>query len=181
MLVKNTTYFFLVFILSILISGCKKAPNYAKEPTIQFDNLKVVPYTINDPDNGNLLIDSVFITIRFQDGDGDLGNNPVVSTYYDFFTDIYKKTNGVFIRMNNFDLTNDYNGYLPLLSPYTMTGPIDGKITFKPSKFDYITPPPDNSLFYKNDTLQFHVRIRDRAGNYSNWAKSNDYIIWESF
>ncbi|HSY61234.1 MAG TPA: hypothetical protein VK796_05125 [Cytophaga sp.] len=178
MLVKNTTYFFLVIILGLVVIGCKKAPNYSKEPVIEFDNLKV------NTDYADL-VDSVKITIKFQDGDGDLGNDPVVPSYFDFFVDLYKKKNGVFTRVDYYDtIPPGYNGYMPLLSPYTLTGPIDGKIT-------YITPPflaplpghsyPATYPYKKDDTLQFHVRIRDRAGNYSNWVESEDYIVWKNF
>ena len=82
MLVKNTTYFFLVIILGLIAMGCKKAPNYPKEPTIEFDRLRI----INDQVNYS---DSVSIYIKFKDGDGDLGNDPAIPTYIDFFVDIY--------------------------------------------------------------------------------------------
>lgn len=182
MLVKNTTYLSLVIILGFVAMGCKKAPNYAKEPVIEFDNLRV----INDKVNFS---DSVSIFIKFKDGDGDLGNNPAVPTFIDFFVDIYKKTNGTYVRMTYFDNTPlGYNGYLPLLSPYNTTGPIDGTVRYIIPPFDAylngngtVRPAPTVAPFHEKDTLQFHVSIRDRAGNYSNWVESTDYIVWDSF
>jgi hypothetical protein len=182
MLVKNTTYFFLVLILGLLAAGCKKAPNYAKEPEIEFDRLRIVNDMVN-------FSDSVSIFIKFKDGDGDLGNDPVVPTYFDFFTDIYKKTNGIYVRMTYFDSNPlAYNGYLPLLSPYTITGPIDGTVRYILPPFDaylngsgQVIPAPATAPFHKGDTLQFHVRIKDRAGNYSNWVESTDYVVWTKF
>lgn len=172
MLVKNTTYFFLVLILGLVAIGCKKAPNYPKEPSIEFERLRI----INDKVNFS---DSVSIFIKFKDGDGDLGNDPVITSYIDFFLEVYKKTNGTYVPMAT---PISYNGYLPLLSPYNTTGPIDGTIRYILAPFDSPLPvgtpaPP----YYQGDTLQFHVRIRDRAGNYSNWIESTDYIIWDNF
>lgn len=182
MLLKNTTYFFLVFILSLGATGCKKAPNYAKEPSIEFDRLRIVTDYVN-------LSDSVSIYVKFTDGDGDLGNQPADPNYLDFFVDIYKKTNGTYVRMTFFDNTPlGYNGYLPLLSPYNITGPIDGTIRNIVPPFDAylngsgaVIPAPPGAPFKERDTIQFHVRIRDRAGNYSNWVESTDYVVWDNF
>jgi hypothetical protein len=179
MLVKNTTYFFLVIISGLVALGCKKAPNYPKEPSIEFDHLRIVNDNVN-------YSDSVSVFIKFKDGDGDLGNDPAIPTYIDFFVDIYKKTSGTYVRMTYFDSTPlGYNGFLPLLSPYTITGPIDGTIRYIIAPFDAPlpigTPAPPTAPFHKGDTLQFHVRIRDRAGNYSNWVESTDYIVWDKF
>jgi len=183
MLVKNTTYLSLVIILVLIAMGCKKAPNYAKEPVIEFDNLRVKPVIYVDGPNTEK-VDSVFITIKFQDGDGDLGNDPATSSF-DFFADVYKKINGVYTRVDYFDtLAVTYNGNLPLLSPYNVTGPIDGTITNIPPAFLAPLPGnpyPDGFPYNKKDTLRFHVRIRDRAGNYSNWVESPDYIVWKNF
>jgi len=184
MLVKNTTYFFLVCILGLVVTGCKKAPNYSKTPSIEFNHLRI----INDKVNYS---DSVSIYIKFQDGDGDLGNSPVIPTYLDFFTDIYKKTNGTYVKMTFFDKSPlVYNGSLPDLSS-GMTGPIDGTIRYILAPFDvrlngnkmpnFPLAADTTQPFHKNDTLQFHVRIRDRAGNYSNWVQSTDYIVWNTF
>lgn len=174
MLVKNTTYFFLVLILGLVFLGCTKAPTYPKEPSIEFDHLRV----INDDVN---YVDSVSIFIKFKDGDGDIGNNPPDPNYFDFFMDIYKKTNGVYVRLPDFDNTSAYNGSLPLLSPYNITGPIDGTIRYIIDPFAAPIPLAPVPPFYPGDTLRFHVRIRDRAGNYSNWVESDDFVLWVNF
>lgn len=183
MLVKNTTYFFLVLIGSLVAVGCKKAPNYAKEPVIEFSSLKVKPVTYVKQGNTER-VDSLWITVKFKDGDGDIGNDPATSDF-DYFCDVYKKTNGIYTRVDYFDtIPPGYNGKLPLFSPYNITGPIDGIITNKPAAF--LAPLPGHPYpitypYHKNDTLQFHVQIRDRAGNYSNWIETSEYVVWKTF
>lgn len=166
--------------------GCKKSPNYSEVPSITFQNLRVV-HDFSD------YTDSVAIIIGFQDGDGNLGNTPVDPSFYDYFVEIYKKTNGVYSRYNYFDtISFTYNGYLPLLSPYNVTGPIDGTITYNIGPFparllapgvpDFSPPDPsDPRPFYKDDTIKFMVQIRDRANNYSNWVETSEYVVWGEF
>lgn len=176
MFLKKTIYSVFVLTLSLFFLSCKKAPNYAKEPVIEFDNLKVKSDLAER-------VDSVSITIKFKDGDGDLGNDPVNTSYLDYFVEIYKRTNGLYTRIGFFDTIpffNAYNAYLPLLSPYKLTGPIDGSITRILPNFP-VPVPGQPGPFQIKDTLQFQVRIRDRAGNYSNWVETSDYIIWKDF
>jgi hypothetical protein len=179
MLVKNTTYFFFILLISSAITGCKKSPNYSVVPAITFENLRVVHDYVN-------YTDSVSITIGFQDGNGDIGNYPTKPNFIDYYVDIYKKTNGVFVRMTYFDTSPlGYNGYLPLLSPYNVTGPIDGTITNIVAPFDAPlpigSPAPPTAPFQKDDTIKFHVQIRDRANNYSNWVETTEYVVWGAF
>lgn len=187
MFVKKTIYSFFVLFLGLFFLGCKKAPNYPKGPTIQFDNLNVKPVTYYDEYNIKYQVDSLYTTIRFQDGDGDIGNDPANSAYVDFFADPYKKINGVFTRVDFYDnlqVGDNYNGLLPDLNPSHIPGPIDGKITNIPPALLAPRPGypyPSTYPFKKDDTLKFHIRIRDRAGNYSNWVETTEFILWKSF
>lgn len=168
MFLKNTAYLYLLLLMGFFIIACKKAPNYPKEPVISFSNLKVVA----DSSDKNNPVDSVYISINFQDGDGDIGNDPLKDK--DFFVKIYKRISGTYIYQ---DLgAFDYSGNLPRFSK--LTGPLDGTIT-QVVPFDYIVP---NGLgFDKNDTLRFEIQIKDRANNFSNIVPTSDYIMWKYF
>ncbi|RYY18260.1 MAG: hypothetical protein EOO36_08610 [Cytophagaceae bacterium] len=53
---------------AVSLSGCLSEPSYPTTPSISFNSIERKRFTI-----GNAVIDSVFLTIDFQDGDGDLG------------------------------------------------------------------------------------------------------------
>ncbi|RYE90762.1 MAG: hypothetical protein EOO37_02140, partial [Cytophagaceae bacterium] len=55
-------------LVAVGLSGCLSEPSYSTTPSISFESIRRVRYTIN-----NVPVDSVFLTINFQDGDGDLG------------------------------------------------------------------------------------------------------------
>jgi hypothetical protein len=178
MFLKNSVYLIILAIACLLISGsCEKAPNYSDVPAISFNSLRVVAYPANNNTNpATPLQDSVFITINFQDGNGDIGNNPAQSN--DYFVNAYKKVNGQFVIFSYDTSTNTitFDGNLPLLSPYNVTGPIKGTITQNLS-IPYL---PINSIgLQRFDTLMFQVQIKDRANNYSNWVETTPMILWQ--
>ncbi|MCU0416799.1 MAG: hypothetical protein MUE33_06395 [Cytophagaceae bacterium] len=167
MLRKGLVYsiFFILFLLS---ASCKRAPGYPDQPSIQFDNLRV---TVGTDVNTLARVDSVFITIRFQDGNGDLGNDPPQAN--DYFLKVFKKSGGVFSEVLFTGL--DYNGKLPLLSPLTASGPIDGTIT---RSVTFIRPGIPPGPLFPLDTLRFDVQIKDRAGNFSQWVTTDSFVLW---
>jgi hypothetical protein len=169
-----------LFLVTSLVA-CHKAPEYPNEPEISFNNIKVVP-SYNTSILAN--VDSVYVTVNFKDGDGDLGNEATsisTSTPKDYFLKTFIAKNGVFSELDLSSIGGFANeGYLPLLSPTSAVGPIDGTITYSLS---FIKPGgviPGYPL-KKGDTLRFDIRIRDRAGNYSGWTTTSNYILWQSF
>ncbi|MBC7450669.1 MAG: hypothetical protein H7259_04200 [Cytophagales bacterium] len=168
MFLKNTYYFVIVLVtLAITTSSCKKAPNYSKIPAIEFESLTVIS-------EFNTLTDSVYLKISFTDGDGNIGNAPAGPN--DFFAVLQKKIEGKYVDVNTNGLS--FNGNLPLLSPYSLSGPIDGTITNN-ILFLYSTHPAIDVV--KGDTVRFNVRIQDRAQNYSNWVTTTEMIMWKNF
>lgn len=174
MFLKNTAYFYFILLIGLFVMSCKKAPNYPKEPSITFLSLNIVPVTVYPPNEDPLNIDSVYIAVNFQDGNGDIGATN--GTEKDFLIKVYKKESGVYTYL---DLgAFDFSGILP--KPFSnVAGPIDGTIT-QVIPFDYI----GDNLFMglnKDDTLRFTVQLKDRAGNYSNIVTTSDYILWQKF
>ncbi|MBK6979484.1 MAG: hypothetical protein IPH28_22315 [Cytophagaceae bacterium] len=71
--------FGLIILAAVALSSCYKEPDFSISPVIEF-------YTINsevrlDQATGGVK-DSVVVTIKFQDGDGDLGVNTEETTEY---------------------------------------------------------------------------------------------------
>ncbi len=173
MFLKNTAYFFFILVTGMVLSACKKAPNYSKEPVISFTDLRAFKSYDENGDG-----DSVYVSIHFQDGDGDLGNEPAGAD--DYFATLQRKTNGVFTEVTVVPPATapNYNAKLPLLSPYTLTGPIDGIITNNVF-FPYFIPNAYGLDQY--DTLRFEVHIKDRADNYSNTITTSEFVLWKDF
>ena len=172
MFLKNTAYFFFILVTGLVLSACKKAPNYSKEPVIAFMDLQAFK-SYDDGGDG----DSVYVSVHFQDGDGDLGNEP--ATTNDYFATLFRKTNGVFTELTVVPPATaapDFDGKLPLFSPYTLTGPIDGNIR-KNIFFPFVIGNAYGLNQY--DTLRFEVQIKDRANNYSNTVTTSEFVLWK--
>ena len=73
-MIRLLTYFILFVTLSLFFSGCKKPPEWDKTPFIEFREISNKHY-INPTKCNNLSgeCDTIFITIYFKDGDGDIG------------------------------------------------------------------------------------------------------------
>ncbi|MCB0505050.1 MAG: hypothetical protein KDC58_06060 [Cyclobacteriaceae bacterium] len=60
-------YGFLLILGAGLVTGCSNPPEYPVEPSISFDN---VYFKAGD---NSLIPDTLFVSVNFKDGDGDLG------------------------------------------------------------------------------------------------------------
>ncbi|MEX1188829.1 MAG: hypothetical protein WED33_06180 [Bacteroidia bacterium] len=127
-------------IFLIIFSACKKEENeYGPEPQITFKSIS--------PVNVEAYADSVVINIEYTDGDGDLGEN-VSGVENAFITDLRTSLEyGLRIRQLGPDNSNIIiRGNLSLVIP--AVGITSGSSS------------PESATF--------EVRIRDRAGNFSN-------------
>ena len=161
----------LILPLLFVLWGCYDEVSFDNKPAIEFVSLSK---EIRLDQFSGSKKDSVILTIKFQDGDGDLGLNEAektkaeVNNDFNYLIRLYRKKNGVF---KEFIPDNPYSGYFPRLKEDTNKGPIEGTLAYT-MQF----PHPFTPL---KDSLKFQVTIKDRAGNISNSVESSIIILNE--
>ncbi len=116
---------------------------------------------------GDLNQDSVFISFRFEDGDGDLGWGSS-----DLRRDIFVMDDRTNLIMDQFKIPD---------SPSSNGKPITGQLTIRvyttccifPNQIPPCTTPPQ----YPFDSLTLDIYLKDRAGNESNHIKTPRIIL----
>ena len=143
-----------LFAVVLLATACSKPPEYPVEPEIEF--LRLDHDTIRQ---GTGLQDSIWVTLGFTDGDGDIGyeNDGPVNL---FLTDLRKN-----VAADNFRI--------PLIPELGANNGLQGEIMFKLFQTCCIFPdgiplPCQPSTEYPFDTVQYEIYMVDRAGNESN-------------
>ncbi|GAA4846203.1 hypothetical protein [Algivirga pacifica] len=171
-----------LLILLSAIGGvaCIGEPEFALEPHIKFKSIARAA--------GGPSIDSVFITVEFEDGDGDLGlsNEDVGGLYaeyivdevtgdtipnefyYNYFIKVFKKGEDSIYQEVAFLDGQDFNGRYPLLNNSDRARPLQGELTYTLTLFVDNEQQVWNSPITEGDSLQFRVRIADRSLNLSN-------------
>jgi len=167
-LIKKRVRFLLFLpVLSFLCHHCVQPPDYPVEPVIAFKSLSK-----NQIPQRNLGTDSIAISFSFTDGDGDLG-----------FED---NENSIFLTD-----TRDNVEKLPYSIPFVglqgVGNGISGDITvvFANNLTCCIYPvdsgriPCDTSFRVPDafDTLSFKIRIKDRAGHFSNTIETTPIYL----
>jgi hypothetical protein len=142
----------LFYLPAILVLGCTKVSNepfYDLAPRIELvgvENDMVVQFT-----------DSIFVTILYEDGDGDLGN-----------TD--PDLNSIFVKDSRLENADEY--YLGPLAPAGETISINGTLKLK------LSP----TFLLGNGTTEkmvLTIFVKDRAGNQSNSIETPPITILE--
>jgi hypothetical protein len=147
-----------IFLLVITISviqfffSCKKDssanPAISNVPAIQLKSLT--------PDTVHNLKDSLLFVIKYTDGDGDIGDENA-------------DTLSLWITDNRFPLTEKFH-IIPL-APQGTSIPITGDLNVV---LDHIILKDESSL---SESATFSVKLKDRAGNWSNTVTSAGVII----
>ncbi|WP_162426941.1 hypothetical protein [Pontibacter pudoricolor] len=171
-------------VLVLALASCRKEPNYPDEPQISFKRIEQVSH-----DALGIEKDSLFLIVKFQDGDGNLGLRPLVKNPQ---TDIDSQTpfNEGSIYENNFiikvlrarpDVNNpgelnfeelqfpdglNLNGRFPRISNDDREEPLEGEIRLA------LEITNENEFYYAvGDIIKFEVFIYDRTTPVPN--KSN--------
>ncbi|HNQ11811.1 MAG TPA: hypothetical protein PKH65_01140 [Bacteroidia bacterium] len=171
-----------IVLLSVLIS-CTKDDQFSEIPNIELKNIFKTGSSVRDS--------SVFITLNFTDGDGDIGLKDTdtqapydtCSIYqYNYFAKIFERKNGiykqfVFTGFNSVcnaalsqTLDSLYFARIPFLTPTGQNKSLEGEITLE-------IPFLQLGYLVKNDTMRFEVFIYDRALHKSNVVTTSDIVL----
>ena len=160
-----------VFSVVALVTGCYKEVSFDVKPYIEFKDLRK---EIRLDQFSGTKKDSVILTVKFQDGDGDLGLNEQekaaaqTNKDYNYIIRLFRKKNGNF---QEFIPPRPYSGFFPRLKSDGKLGPIEGTL-------DYSVDFPHPFVLPK-DSIKFEVTIKDRAGNISNSIESSVIVLNE--
>lgn len=129
----------LLLVMMVLFS-CNQEPFFPVEPKIEF--VSISPQEVKSG------VDSILITFRFQDGDGDLGsegapNLQLIDSRVDQGLPLDRATNPYTV---------------PDLTPDARNPSIQGEITIK-MDFTVVLPPASEQ------DVRFQIKLWDRAGN----------------
>lgn len=144
--------FILIFVISI--SACVSSPDYPITPVIEFNG-----FSKSEMNQGSLNNDSIFLSISFTDGDGDIGHEGEDATRNLFVKD--KRTGEFYDRFKvpkipDEGVGNGVSGTIQILM-YTTCCTFPDNI-----------PPCESPALYPTNELVFEVYMLDRAGNESN-------------
>lgn len=172
----------LLSLVAVGFTSCLSAPSYSNTPEISFQSITRQRYTVNGG-----LVDSIFITINFQDGDGDLGLTtpeataaPYTPKYYGanfFMTPFVKNSRGTYdslkiVRPDLFLRKSSYYDRFDHLSTTTdsKASPLRGTLR-RAYSFLYGSP------FLPTQEVKFRVSIFDRALHQSNEIETPSIVI----
>jgi hypothetical protein len=157
----------LFVIVAVGLSGCVDIPDFGDAPEITGNS--VSQFTEYDS-LGKKDIETVVITLDFQDGDGDLGTDPSDPNLenwgnYELVTSTLQADN----TWSEGILSEDVRIVFPDLKPGGKPGPIKGKLYF------------NIRYFYSGNavmmTKRYKVKIRDRALNESAQITTDTVIV----
>lgn len=168
-----------ICLLLVLSISCRKLEEYPVEPIIAFRNFELLVNTQSGISERGVL------SFSYTDGDGDLGLDqgdtlfpfhPEGEYYYNLLITYFEMDHGVFkeiplLSWNNttqqFD-TLTFNARMPLFLPKDKQQGIKGIV----SDTLYI-----NNPLALSDTIQFKVKIIDRALHISNEVQSPSIVL----
>ena len=180
---KPTTTLFIL--LAMGIAGCLDTPDFSYTPKISYNGIS--QRTRTDSVDGAPVgkTDIVTVTVKFEDGDGDLGASSAEVQDTLIFTKSYQKVPGWNLEANwelvtmvqNKDstwsesiLNEDKFKFFPLLKKDGKAGPMEGKLDL-------------NIPFHRHDNavptrIKYKIRIADRAFHISNQIETDPIIVY---
>ncbi|MFC5409170.1 hypothetical protein ACFPMF_07630 [Larkinella bovis] len=160
------------FGLTTFLISCIEPPDFSDIPEISSPSVTSYP-TFDD--FSQVPKDSLVITVRFQDGDGDLGlsaeerqkiDTVAYKNWGNYEIKTYRFVNGKFESVNLAVLDKLF---FPRLKPDDKKSPLEGKLDFSQSFL--------RSRGYKLTPVKFAIRIRDRRLNVSNVVETDTISV----
>jgi hypothetical protein len=161
---ERINYLFLIVLLSCLFTGlssCDDSPVFPSQPKVGY--IDITPREVQEGD-------SVLVTFRFQDGDGDLGSSSNEDGNLVLF-DSRAIEGRVPLNLGE----NAYS--LPSLTPDAKNPSIQGELTVMLSFMVRLPDVPAN----EPDSVRFQIILTDRAGNVATPIEGNDERIWTDY
>jgi hypothetical protein len=151
-----------IFVFAVMgMAACVRPPDYPIEPQISFSAISK-----NTMRQGTGQQDSVWLTIAFTDGDGDLGNKGTDRDSVNVFViDKRKNQQSETFRIPYVPDQGAGNG---------ISGDI--KLLLFTTCCDVI-PPCEPSITKPIDTLVYQISIKDRAGHKSNVVETPNIYL----
>lgn len=171
MMPKRFIHYSLFFLgIAAVLTACLDKPDFSFTPEIS--NASVVSYPTTEGFSG-ARADSLVISFKYRDGDGDLGisaeersDTVLLNTRYrdwgNYELRAFRYDKGQFIEV---DFPTNRKLFFPRLYKSEKAGPIEGTLNFS-QNFTYFRG-------YRMTPLKFSIRIRDRALRTSNVIESD--------
>lgn len=154
------------------LASCLDSPDFDNTPSIRFNGIQ--PYVVQDFNSlPNIVkVDSVVITVNFEDGDGDLG---VPSSQRDTSLSWgnYRLKTFVMDDKGNFKervFNEDRQKWFPVLKEGGKPSPIKGKLD--------LSVLYTRARFTKPTVVKYEVQIRDRAMRESNVVETDTVTVY---
>lgn len=153
----------LVILSMTLFYQCNDKKVFSETPEIEFVGVNQDTF-----DQGRLANDSIYLTIRFRDGDGDIG--------------FENNTANIFLEDSRDGFVNTFSS--PVIPLNTTTASLEGSIQVLVRtllsvccKFTNGQDPCTPSSSQPLDSLYYTIHIMDRAGNQSNEVRSSTLYL----
>ncbi|WP_375560055.1 hypothetical protein ACE193_20405 [Bernardetia sp. OM2101] len=162
-----------LFVGLFFLTGCFAEPDYPNTPQIEFVSLQ------NLASKSRTNVDSVVITLFFQDGDGDLGltstdtlppfsdrnSDGTVNRFrHNFFADVERlNEDGEFEPVTFASQNFNLNSRFPVLNTLEKETALEGDLRYSLTLFATSFSPVQNG-----DVLRYKISIADRNLNESN-------------
>jgi hypothetical protein len=171
----HLTQFVAALLVFALVSGCVKDQQFSNTPVIRFVSFNQLKDNAGKDSSGVL-------TLKFMDGDGDVGLSTSDTLppfnrgslyYFNLFINYFEKQNGTWVKVVTPPITPggdtlNNNSRIPNLTPVGQDKTLEGEL-----KMSLFT----NNPFAQWDTIKYEVSICDRALNRSNQITTPEIIL----